>query len=358
MKKRALELKKETVAHRRYIHGCAEVGLELPKTMAYIAQSLQDAGIEPEHCGHGLRAEIGAGEPILLLRADADALPNGHTCGHDCHAAMLLTAAKLLKERESELKGTVRLMFQPAEETLSGAQDMIAHGILEPRPHAALAFHTAAGKIPTGMALCGTEGAMMRSADNFSITFFGKGGHGAYASKTVDPIKMAVEAYEALPELAVGVFRAGTAGNVIPDTALLQGSLRLEAGREAAVKQVKEKLERIAEKHGGSVEVVCTSRTPALVCDKALTARMAGYLKELDLIVKDGVKAKASEDFAYVAERIPTAYFYLTCGFSDSRGDHLAHDPKVLIDEEVLPIGVAAYAHCAFKYINSLASLA
>ena len=354
MKKRALELKKETIAHRRYIHRCAEVGLELPETMAYIAQTLRDAGIEPEPCGHGIRAEIGEGEPVLLLRADADALPNGHTCGHDCHAAMLLTAAKILKERECELKGTVRLMFQPAEETLTGAQDMIAHGILEPRPHAAVAFHTAAGKLPVGMALCGTEGAMMRSADNFSITFFGKGGHGAYENKTTDPIKMAVEAYSTLSELSVGVLRAGTAGNVIPNTALLQGSLRLEEGREAAVKKVKTTLERIAEEHGGTVEVICTSRTPALVCDKKLTAQMAGYLKDLDLIVKDGVKAKASEDFAYVAERIPTAYFYLTCGFADARGDHLAHDPKVLIDEDVLPVGAAAYAHCALKYINNM----
>lgn len=358
MKQRALEERAETVQHRRYIHRCAEVGLDLPKTMAYIEETLKNYGIEPEHCGHGIRAQIGTGEPILLLRADADALPNGHTCGHDCHTAMLLTAAKLLKEREGDLRGTVRLMFQPAEETLIGAEDMIAHGILEPRPSAALAFHTAAGKIPVGMALCGTEGAMMRSADNFSITFFGKGGHGAYENKTVDPIKMAVEAYGALPELSVGVFRAGTAGNVIPDTALLQGSLRLEEGREDAVKELDEKLGQIAKEHGGSVEVVCTSKTPALVCDKTLTARMAGYLKELDLIVKDGVKARASEDFAYVAERIPTAYFYLTCGFSDARGDHLAHDPNVMIDEDVLPIGAAAYAHCAFKYINSSASLA
>ena len=352
MKQRAMESKAETILHRRYIHRCAEVGLELPQTMAYISQVLRSVGIEPKICGHGIRAEIGAGEPILLLRADADALPNGHTCGHDCHAAMLLTAAKLLKERESELNGTVRFMFQPAEETLTGALDMIAHGILEPRPHAALAFHTAAGKLPPGMALCGTEGAMMRSADNFSITFFGKGGHGAYADKTVDPIKMAVKACQSLPELSVGVFRAGTAGNVIPDTALLQGSLRLEVGQERAVKRIKTELERIAEEHGGSVEIVCTSRTPALVCDKKLTAQMAGHLKELDLIVKDGVKAKASEDFAYVAERIPTAYFYLTCGFNDARGDHLAHDPKVMIDEEVLPIGAAAYAHCALRYLK------
>lgn len=356
MKQRAMELKKETIAHRRYIHRCAEVGLELPKTMAYVEKELKACGIEPVVCGHGIRAELGTGEPILLLRADADALPNGHTCGHDCHAAMLLTAAKLLKEREHELKGTVRLMFQPAEETLSGAQDMITHGILEPKPQAALAFHTAAGKIPTGMALCGTDGAMMRSADNLSITFFGKGGHGAYKDQAVDPIKMAVEVYEALPEIAFGVFRAGSAGNVIPDTALLQGSLRVEAGREQLLKKMQDTIDEVTARHGGRAEVVCTSRTPALVCHKKLTLQISAFLKELDLIVKDGVKAKASEDFAYIAEKIPGAYFYLTCGFADGRGDHLAHDPQVQIDEEVLPVGAAAYAHCAIKYLNSLAA--
>lgn len=352
MKQRAIELKHETIAHRRYLHRCAEVGLELPKTMAYIEKELRACGITPQKCGHGITAELGKGEPILLLRADTDALPNGHTCGHDCHAAMLLTAAKLLMEREEKLGGTVRLMFQPAEETLSGAREMIGHGVLEPKPRAALAFHTAAGKIPPGMALCGTEGAMMRSADNLSVTFFGKGGHGAYADKAVDPIKMAVEAYCALSEMSFGVFRAGSAGNVIPDTALLQGSLRMERGREETLKKIKTVIQRIADEHGGRAEVICTSRTPALVCDKKLTMQMAGFLKELDLIVKDGVKAKASEDFAYVAEQIPTAYFYLTCGFADARGDHLAHDPKVQIDEDVLPIGAAAYAHCALKYLK------
>ena len=352
MKQRAMELKKETIAHRRYIHRCAEVGLELPKTMAYIEQQLKLCGVAPHPCGHGIRAEIGTGEPVLLLRADADALPNGHTCGHDCHAAMLLTAAKLLKERENELKGTVRLMFQPAEETLSGARDMIAGGILEAKPRAALAFHTAAGKMTTGMALCGTDGAMMRSADNLSITFFGKGGHGAYRNQTVDPIKIAVEVYEALPEISFGVFRAGAAGNIIPDTALLQGSLRAEEGREKLLKKMHDTIDEVTARHGGRAEVVCTSRTPALVCDKKLTLQMSGYLKELDLIVKDGVKAKASEDFAYIAEKVPSAYFYLTCGFSDARGDHLAHDPQVKIDEEVLPLGAAAYAHCAWKYLQ------
>ncbi|MBP3633613.1 MAG: amidohydrolase [Oscillospiraceae bacterium] len=351
MKQRALQLKEETIRHRRYIHECAEVGLKLPKTMAYIKEELKICGIEPKLCGNGICAEIGRGEPVLLLRADADALPNGHTCGHDCHAAMLLTAAKLLKEDEQKLHGTVRLMFQPAEETLEGAKNMIDHGILAPTPQAALAFHTAAGKLRPGMALYGS-GIMMRSADCVTITFRGKGGHGAYADRTCDPIKMAVEAYQALPEFSFGVFHAGETGNVIPDTAVLKGSVRTERGREKMLDKLERVVHQAAKRYGGSVEINHTAGAPALECDQKLTVFFAGCLKELNLIVKDGVRAKASEDFAYIAREIPSAYFYLTCGFSDGRGAHLAHDPLVQIDEDVLPIGAAAYAHCAQRYLK------
>ena len=353
MKQRALELKEEIIQHRRTIHRYAEVGLELPKTMAYIAEQLRLCGIEPISCGHGIRAEIGSGEPILLLRADADALPNGHTCGHDCHAAMLLMAAKLLKEKREEINGTIRFMFQSGEEPLLGAEDMIAHGILEPKPSVALAFHTAAGKMPVGMALYGVDGAMMRSADNFTITFRGRGGHGAYADQTIDPIKMAVRAYTSLPEMAVGYFHAGQTGNVIPDVAVLKGSVRTEDNRDELLQKVEQAVKESAQSNGGSAEIERNGGTPALFCDKVLTERMAGYLKELGLIVKGGVKAKASDDFACIAQAVPSAYFYLTCGYKDERGDHLAHDPLVQIDENVLPIGAASYAHCALSYLKN-----
>ena len=352
MKERAQQLKEETKRHRSVMHEYAEVGLELPKTMTYIEKALSLCGIKPIRCGHGIKAEIGCGEPIILLRADADALPNGHTCGHDCHAAMLLTAAKLLKERESELHGTVRLMFQPAEESLLGAQDMIEKGILEPPPQAALAFHTAAGRLPVGMALCGTDGAMMQSADNFTITLHGKGGHGAYSGQTADPIKMAVEIYTALPEFSFGVLQAGTVGNVIPDTAIMKGSLRTEADRQDLLDKLERTVYDTAEKNGGKASIEYTGAAPTLVCDKRISAQMSKYLKQLHFVVKDGVKARASEDFSYIAHEIPSAYFYLTCGFSDERGEHLAHDPLVEFDEEVLPLGAAAYAHCAASYLK------
>ena len=355
MKQRALQLKEEVLAHRRYLHQCAEVGLLLPRTMEYLSRQLRACGIEPQACGHGIRAQIGAGAPRLLLRADADALPNGHTCGHDCHAAMLLTAAKMLKEREGEIPGSVCIMFQPAEETLQGAQDMIRAGILQPMPQAALAFHTAAGKLPPGMALYGTDGAMMYGADNVTVTFSGKGGHGAYGEQAIDPIKMAVEAYGQLPAVSIGVFQAGNVGNAIAETAVLKGALRTEHGGQQLLEELEQVAKATAEKHGGRVEVVRTGGAPPLICHKELTRQMAKYLKELGLVVRDGIKAKASEDFAYIAQKVPAAYFYLTCGFPDARGDHLAHDPLVQIDEEVLPIGAAAYAHCAMRFLQTLA---
>ena len=133
--KRAVELNDDTVANRRYIHENAEVGLELPNTVEYIMKKLEEYGLKPEKCGHGVTATVGRGGKVILLRADMDALPMteesgesfasknknaAHCCGHDFHAAMLLTAARMLKENEKELKGTVKFMFQPAEEIFQG----------------------------------------------------------------------------------------------------------------------------------------------------------------------------------------------------------------------------------------------
>ena len=158
---RALALKEETVSHRRFFHVNAEVGLNMPKGQAYVLEELKKLGIDAQPCGHGVSATVGKGGKCLLLRADMDALPmaeesgldfacptgtEAHTCGHDFHVAMLLTAAKMLKENEANLEGTVKFMFQPAEETFEGAKDMIDNGILEnPVPDAALAYHVTSG---------------------------------------------------------------------------------------------------------------------------------------------------------------------------------------------------------------------
>lgn len=213
--KRAQELREETVAHRRYLHTNAEVGLDTPKAVAYVMDKLAEYGLNPEKCGHGVTASVGTDGRTLLLRADMDALPmkeesgepfacptgtEAHACGHDFHAAMLLTAAEMLKENEAALKGTARFMFQPAEETFEGAKDMIAQGSLE-GVDAVLAFHVAPGKMPIGLFMYNSGGVMMSSVDGFKITVSGRGAHGAYPHSSIDPINIAVHIYLALETL-------------------------------------------------------------------------------------------------------------------------------------------------------------
>ena len=202
----------------------------------------------PQLCGHGVTATIGKGKPVILLRADMDALPitelsgeeftctsgNMHACGHDIHTAMLLTAARMLKEDEDHLHGTVKLMFQSAEEIFKGANDMIEHGILDhPRPDAAMAYHMMIGKNQVGTYMYNAGVIMMNSVDEFKIIIHGKGTHGAYPHQGIDPINIGVHIHLALQELiareanpqdictlTIGMFNAGSAANIIPESAI------------------------------------------------------------------------------------------------------------------------------------------
>lgn len=377
----AQALQEETLAHRRFFHRTAEVGLHLPQTMAYVEKTLRAWGMEPQHCGRSIVAELGQGEKLLLLRADLDALPmkeesglpfactgdRAHACGHDCHGAMLLTAAKLLKERENQLQCRVRLLFQAGEETFEGALDAIAHGLLEPKPDAALAFHVAAGPKEPGMFFYNSSaGAMMCSVDGFEITIHGKGGHGAYPNLSVDPINIGVHLHLALQSLiaretdptracvlSVGRFSAGTAANIIPETAELAGTIRTndQLQREKLLRRVEEVCSATARAFGGEAGIRWTSQVPPLCCDGELVREMVGYLQQLPgLTGQDGMTASASEDFASIAQRVPGCFIYLTAGFSDERGNAPAHNPKVQFHENVLPLGAAAYAHCALQW--------
>lgn len=381
---RALAIKDETIAHRRWLHTHAEAGLDMPQAQAYVMEQLHLAGLEPKVCGHGVVAELGkAGGKTLLLRADMDALPmkeeSGepfacpvgamHACGHDFHAAMLLSAAKLLKESEDTLQGRVRLMFQPAEETFAGAKDMIANGVLD-GVDAALAYHVTSGRIPIGVYMYNAGGTMMNSVDGFKITVHGKGAHGAYPQNAIDPINIGVHIYLALEALiareadpgrtcvmTVGQFTAGSAANIIPDTAVLQGTIRTNdrSSRALLVRRMKEVAAQTAAVYGGTANVEMTAEVPPLICDAALTKQIAGYMQELPipgLTPQPGISANASEDFASIAERVPSAFMYLSAGFPDERGDVPAHNPKVRFNEAVCPIGVSCLAHCAVCWLE------
>lgn len=382
---RALELKNETISHRRYFHTNAEPGLNTPKACAYITKTLTEYGLTPVPCGHGITATVGSGSPCLLLRADMDALPmpeesgepfacptgtEAHACGHDLHAAMLLTAAKMLKEQEASLQGTVKFMFQSAEEIFEGARDMIADGILEnPKVDAAMALHVGGGQIPLGLYMYNAGSAMMASVDGFRITLRGKGSHGAYPQNSIDPINIAVHVYlamealiarEATPEkmcvLTVGSFNAGTAPNIIPEEAVLQGTLRTNdrENRELLVRRIREVAEGVARTYGGSAELEVLSDVPPLVCDRTLTEKMVSYIPELEIpnaAPWAGVSSSASEDFAVVADKVPSVFMHISAGFLDERGSYPPHNPKVRFNEEALPMGAAIYAHCAKKWL-------
>lgn len=383
--RRALELREETVAHRRWLHANAEVGLHMPKGQAYVMEQLRGYGLEAYTCGHGVAAELGReGGRMLLLRADMDALPmpeesgesfacptgtEAHTCGHDFHAAMLLTAAKMLKENERLLSGKVRFMFQTAEETFEGAKDMIANGVLD-GVDAALAYHVGSGRMPVGLFMYNSSGTMMYSVDGFRITVHGRGAHGAYPHSSIDPINIGVHIYLALESLiareadpgkacvlTIGNFSAGSAANIIPDTAVLQGTLRTNdsASREKLVRRLKEMVQKTAQVFGGSAEVRMISEVPPLVCDPAMTGEVVRYMKELPipgLAPVPDTSASASEDFAVIAEKVPSVYMYLSAGYMDERGDAPAHNPKVQFNEDVCPIGSACLAHCAVRWLE------
>ena len=384
--RRTLELKEETIAHRRYLHKNAEVGLETPKTRAYVMDKLREIGIEPQECGHGVAAVLGSGSPVLLLRADMDALPmeelsgeefacpsgtEAHACGHDFHAAMLLTAAKMLKECEGEIRGTVKLMFQPGEETFEGCRDMIAGGLLEnPSVDAALGFHVTPGKFLPGVVLYNAREAVMNSVNGFRIEIAGKGGHGAYPHLSIDPIQIAVQIYLALQGLiareanprktcvlTIGKLCAGIAPNIIPDTAEMEGTLRTNDPKMRAllVRRIEEVVQGVAATYGGSAKLTFISDVPPLICAGEQTEAMAGYMQELGvpgMRMVSHMQSNASEAFSVMAERIPSTYMFISAGFDDERGAYAGHNPHVRFNEDVCPIGAAAYAHGAVRWLE------
>ena len=384
---RALELKDETIANRRHIHKNAETGLDLPKTKAYVMEKLTEYGLEPKDCGYGVTATLGKGGKVLLLRADMDALPmpeesgeefacptgkEAHTCGHDFHAAMLLTAAKMLKEKDDTLEGTIKFMFQPAEETFEGSKNMIENGILENPPvDAALAYHVSPGKMPIGLFMYNDKDTMMYSVDGFKITIHGKGSHGAYPHVGVDPINIGVHIHLALQELiaresdpthscvlTIGQFAGGTAANIIPETAVLQGTIRTNKpeARELLVRRMKEVAEKTAAVYNGTVDIEMISEVPPLICNPKLTDEVVGYMQELGipgLTPYPGISASASEDFAVIAEKVPSTFMYLSAGYLDERGQYPAHHPKAQFNEDVCPIGAACLAHCASQWLKN-----
>lgn len=380
----ATQDKAQLIEWRRALHQMPELGLELSGTAAYVQSELKKMGIACERTVGGacLSATLGKEDgKCILLRADMDALPireetglpfqsesgRMHACGHDLHTAILLGAAKVLKAREDTLCGKVKLLFQPGEETFIGAQAAISEGILEnPAPDAAFAVHVSPNVTP-GVILYGQEA--MSSAYGFQITIHGKGGHGSQPDKCIDPISVGVQVHLALQELisrecpptthaalTIGQFQAGEVANVIPETALLRGTLRTFDPKvtELLIRRIGEVVPAVAGAFRASATVEVLYNVPPVRCDMELANFFVNTLSALETPPRfmNIFHAMGSEDFAFFSERIPSAYFCLgaaPCALSQAVWPH---NPKTMFSEDCLPLGVAVYAQGAVDWLR------
>lgn len=398
MLKEAEQIHDIILRERRTLHQIAETGFELTQTVAFVKNELTEMGLQPTDCGRaGIVALVGGKKPgkTFLLRADMDALPikeqsglsfaaqngNMHACGHDMHTAMLLGAARLLKTHEEEIEGTVKLMFQPAEEIFEGSSDMLKAGLLdEPKVDAALMIHVMAGMpFSPGTVIVSAPGVSAPAADYFEITVRGKGCHGSMPNTGVDPLTAAAHILIALQEiqaielamgdravLTVGTLHAGTAANAIPDEAVLGGSIRTFDEETRAF--IKQRLTEIAEGTAAVFRATATvsfgSGCPTLKNDRELTVSAERYMTELLGNEKalsaaklneagggQGSKTAGSEDFAYISQAVPSVMLALAAGQPEKGYCYPQHHPMVKFDESVLACGSAVYAYAALRWL-------
>ncbi len=393
--KEAENYKDKLTENRRYLHEHPETEFDLTETIAYVKEELTAIGYDVKECGKaGLTATVGRKEgKVFLVRADMDALPikeksgvefasqNGrmHACGHDMHTAMLLGAARLLKAHENEIEGTVKLMFQSAEEIFEGSGDMIKAGVLEkPKVDAALMIHVMAGvPVPAGTVIVSAPGVSAPAADYFEINVQGKGCHGSMPNLGADPINAAAHILIALQEinarelavsdravLTVGTINGGTASNVIPDKVTMGGSLRTydEETREFIKERMSEIAENTAAAFRTKAEVEFGSGCPTLLNNEELSADAEKYVRELlgeektlsaAQMSSGGLsKTAGSEDFAHVSQEVPSIMLALAAGEPEKGYKYPQHHPQVKFDEEALTAGCAVYAYTAMRWLE------
>lgn len=388
-------------ADRRLIHRHPGTGFDIPFSVDFVTKRLTELGYDPQPCGKaGVVALAGGKHPgkVFMIRADMDALPiteesgvsfcsevpgKMHACGHDMHTAMLLEAAKLLKAHEDEIQGTVKLMFQPAEEIFQGSDDMIKAGVLEnPHVDAALMVHVTAGMpFVSGTVIACDPGVSAAACDFFDITVAGKGCHGSMPNQGIDPITAACAMITAFQEiharelalsddaiLTVGYVNAGTANNVIPDTVKFGGSIR--TFDEDLRKQIKSRMEEMVSGLSAAYRVTSkvewSSGCPSLYNDPELAKCIPGYVRELlgdngcftvsQLNALAGnakpQKGTGSEDFAFVTQEVPSLMLALSAGTPKDGYIYPQHHPKVRFDEAALAGGSAVYAYTAMRWLE------
>jgi hippurate hydrolase len=390
----------EVVALRHELHRWPELGLHIPRTRDTVLGALE--GLPLELTLHRTTSGVAAlltgtrPGPTVLLRGDMDALPlheatgeecssevEGcmHACGHDGHTAMLVGAARLLSQHRSHMAGRVLFMFQPGEENgCAGARHMLEEGLLDLSPHAvdgspspvtaAYALHLTPNA-PTG-AVVSRAGPLMASSDRLTVTVTGRGGHASDPSRALDPIPVACEIVQALQTMVtrsidvfdpgiitVGRISAGSTTNVIPETAVIEGTMRAvsAATRQRLHDGLRRVAEGIAAAHGATAEVVIgegygVTVNHAASVDTALT--VAADLVGRDLTVRLANPTMGAEDFSYVVDRVPGAMLFLGCTPHDRNYHTVAtnHSNRVIHDDAALPIGVALHAGLALHHLT------
>lgn len=384
----------EVVAWRRDIHANPELGMQEFRTAGLVAEHLESLGIEVETGvgGTGVVGILRGGRPgpVVALRADMDGLPvtemadvpfaskvtaqwQGrevgvmHACGHDNHVAILMGVAQILAEMRDDLPGTVKFLFQPAEEGPGGAAPMLEDGAFEdPRPDAVFGLHVFPNPVGT---IAYRPGGMLASSDGLRIVVRGVQTHGAMPWGGVDPITTAsqivvglqtvvsrqVDLTDSPAIVTIGQIEGGNRGNIIPDTVLMIGTIRTlnPDTRELVHERVRRMAENVAAANGAEADVEINLGYPVTVNDPALTRSMA---PSIERIVGDGAvimpPLTGAEDFSYFAEEVPGMFIGLGVGADDPSLVHPNHSPYFYADERALPIGVRAMASLAVDFLT------
>ncbi|MFM7127600.1 MAG: M20 family metallopeptidase [Actinomycetota bacterium] len=394
----ARDLLDEAVALRRDLHQWPELGNDLPRTRERVLHALEglplDITLHDTTSGIVAALEGTRPGPTVLLRGDMDALPMPedtgvdfssrvdnvmHACGHDTHTAMLAGAARLLSGRRDDLRGRVLFMFQPGEEGYGGAVHMLDEGLLSVGPlrdgtpspvTGAFALHTTSA-LPTGF-VSTRGGPLMASSDTWTVRLTGKGGHASEPYRTLDPIPVACEIVQALQSmitrrinvfnpgvLTVTKINAGTAFNLIPETAEINGTSR--AISEHTRRQVHDGVTRVAEgiaaAHGLEVSVELTDGYDVTVNDATAAAFAGGIAREVagaDHFIELPTPVMGAEDFGYVLNHVPGAMMFLGATPPERNPATAApnHSNRVFYDENAMITGIAVYSSLALRHLS------
>ncbi|WP_133016509.1 M20 metallopeptidase family protein [Clostridium cuniculi] len=387
----ANHIKDELIEIRRTLHQYPELGFEETNTSKFIKDFLRKEGIQfKEFAGTGVCGIIegtkeGVNNKVIGLRADIDGLPmqdkkicsyaskvsgKMHACGHDGHTTILLGAAKLLNKNKDKFNGTVKLIFEPAEETTGGAKVMIEEGVLtNPTVDVMCGLHVEE-TLDAGMIMV-RRGTVNAASNPFNITIKGSGGHGAYPDTAIDPIVMASHVVTSLQSIVsreikpvnpavvtIGSIHGGTAQNIIPNEVKLGGIIRTMTNedREFAKARLKEIVNGICTTFRGSAEIEIEESYPCLYNDDNMVKILEDSAR--NIIGSENVKVQKNpklgvESFAYFANKVPSVFYFLGIRNEEKGIVHPAHNSLFDIDEDALPIGVAIQCEVAMNYLTT-----